>query len=106
MIKTVDVDEFEKLIKSWEYEVIDIRTQQELDYFWVIPWMTKHLDIYTKIDQILSLPKNKKYLIYCYHWNRSWTLLQYMNMEWFEEVIDLAGWTENWLWEWKKMVKF
>jgi len=51
MIKTVSVDEFEKLIKTWEYEVIDIRTQQELDYFWVIPWITKHLDVYTKIDE-------------------------------------------------------
>ena len=104
MIKTASVDEFEKLIKSWDYEVIDIRTQQELDYFWVIPWMTKHLDVYIQIDEILSLPKNKKYLIYCYHGNRSWMLLQYMSMEWFENVIDLEWWTENRVNSWRKLI--
>ena len=106
MIKTVLPEEFDKLINTWEYEVIDIRTPQELEIFWIIPWMAKHLDVYTQIDEILALPKDKKYLIYCYHGNRTRALLQYMEMNWFKEVIDLAGGTENRVNSWFKLVSY
>ena len=107
MIQTVSVNEFKKLIDTKNYdEIIDIRTLEELEYFGVIPWFTKHLDVYTKLDEILLLDKNKKYLIYCYHWNRSWMLLQYMQMEGFENVVDLMWWTDARVSYWFNLISY
>lgn len=107
MIKSVYPEEFNKLIEYGEYDyIIDIRTQQELDYFWIISGITKHLDVYTEIDKILALDKNKKYLIYCYHWNRSWMLLQYMEQSWFKNVVDLYWWIDARMQNWFKLVPY
>lgn len=105
MIGTVTPKEFKKLVESWEYIVIDIRTPEELEHFWIIPGMNLHLDFYTQIDDILSLDKSKKYLIYCYHGNRTGVLLEYMKMHGFENVIDLGWWTQAWVDEWFQLVK-
>ena len=94
--KAVFPKEFKELIDTWEYTVIDIRTPQELEYFWHIPWMDYHYDMYEPQDvqKILELPKDKKYLIYCYHGNRTAMMREYMIQNWFNYVIDLAGGTD------------
>ncbi len=105
--KTVPAEEFKKLIKTWKYNVIDIRTPEELEYFWIISWMNKHLDYYNTGDmqKLFSLDKNKKYLIYCFHGNRSEHLRNLMTANWFKYVIDLKGGIEWWQQAGFKLVK-
>jgi len=106
--KTVSPTEFKKLIETWKYTVIDIRTKDELRFFWFIPWMDYNLDFYNQDDmkKLFSMDKNKKYLIYCYHGNRSWYLKNEMvKKAWFKYVIDLSWWTENRLKQWFKLIK-
>ena len=94
--KAVSPEEFKKLINTWKYTVIDIRTPQELDYFGYIFWMNYHYDMYNTgdVQKILELPKDEKYLIYCYHGNRTAMMREYMIQNWFKYVIDLAGGTD------------
>ena len=91
--KTVPAEEFKKLIENWKYDVIDIRTPEELEYFGIISWMNENLDYYNTgdIQKLFSLDKNKKYLIYCFHGNRSEHLRNVMTANWFKYVIDLEG---------------
>lgn len=106
MISRALPDDFKKLIDTKEYKVIDIRTPQELEYFWVIPWMDMHFDFYTQLDEILNLDKNQKYLIYCYHGNRTWILLQYMKEQGFKNVIDLIWGTEARVNAWFNLIPY
>ncbi len=106
--KTVGPFEFKKLIETWNYTVIDIRTKDELRFFGFIPGMDYNLDFYNQSDmkELFSMDKNKKYLIYCYHGNRSWYLKQEMvNKAWFKYVIDLSWGTENRLKQGFKLIK-
>jgi len=104
--KAVLPSEFMKLINTWKYTVIDIRTDQELSQFWYIFWMNYHYDMYKTEDvkKILSLPKDKKYLIYCYHGNRTVTMRDYMIKNWFTHVIDLSGGTDLRTKQWYELV--
>ena len=106
--KAVHPDEFKKLINTWKYTVLDIRTRWELEHFGYIFWMNYNYDIYKTwdIQKILELPKDKKYLIYCYHGNRTAMMREYMIQNWFKYVIDLAGGTNLWTQEWNELVPF
>jgi len=106
--KAVNTEEFEKLIKTWKYTLIDIRTPEELQYFGYISGMNLHLDYYNTGDmqKLFNLDKNKKYLMYCYHGNRSWVLRNEMKRQWFNYVIDLKGWIDAWMKDWKKLEKY
>jgi len=105
--KAILPKEFIKLINTWKYTVIDIRTDQELDYFWYIFWMNYHYDMYKTWDvqKILALPKDGKYLIYCYHGNRTAMMREYMIQNWFEYVIDLSGGTDLRTKQWYELVR-
>ena len=94
--KAVSPEEFKKLINTWKYTVIDIRTPQELDYFWYIFGTNYHYDMYNTgdVQKLLELSKDGKYLIYCYHGNRSTMMREYMIQNWFTHVIDLSGGTD------------
>ena len=106
--KAIPANEFEKLINTWEYILIDIRTPQELEHFWTIKWVDYTLDFYNENDmkKLLQMDKNKKYLIYCYHWNRTRVLRNFMIENWFKHVIDLEWGTDAWLQNGKELVDF
>jgi rhodanese-related sulfurtransferase len=87
--------------------LIDIRTPEEKKYYWYIRNTDLFLDIYSNhmIDQLLCLDKDKKYLIYCWHGNRTEFLLDYMKNNWFSNVSDLVWWIEYWEYCGFKLIK-
>lgn len=101
-IWTIGSDEFSK--KIWEIDtiLIDIRTYQEKIEYWYIDKTDLFMDMYWPAfwDDILELDKSKKYLIYCWHANRSAFLLKFMDGNWFESVFELGGWIDLWEKEW------
>lgn len=90
--------DFKKALEGWEYILIDVRTPEELVMFWKISDNQKLIIYWTNnfVNEILALDKNKKYLIYCWHWNRSNTVVNFMKSEGFSEVYDLEGGIEAW----------
>lgn len=97
-------EEFQKELNSWEYKVIDLRTDWELKETWIIIWATQ-LDYYwpTFYDEIKLLDKNEKYLIYCAHWNRSKKVEAIMEKEWFN-FKELNMWIVEWIDLWFETV--
>lgn len=91
-------DFLQKSSEKW-VEVFDIRTMQEVQMFGQMPNTTIHHDIYlpTFINFVNKLDKNKTYLIYCYHANRTKVLLDYMMKNWFMEVYELDWWIDVYL---------
>lgn len=94
----LDVKEFKEKLESKEYTLLDIRTSQEQIFYGVISEKQIHIDIYTPDahEEIKKLPREGKYLIYCWHGNRSQHVLQVMQELWFKEVYDLIGGIEEW----------
>jgi len=104
-VYSINVKDFKEKLND-DYILIDIRTSWEISE-WFISWLDLKIDYYSPDikEQINGLDKNKKYLIYCRTWSRSWSLLYYMKEVWFKEAYDLEGgifaWSRAW-WEIKK----
>ncbi|NDK09687.1 rhodanese-like domain-containing protein [Candidatus Gracilibacteria bacterium] len=101
-IKRLESSDFKEVIKQEGVTLIDVRTKQEQDIFGVISENQTHIDIYKPeaLDQIKKLPKEGRYLIYCYHGNRSQQIGNMMLELGFSDVSDLIGGID----EWKKLV--
>ena len=56
--------------------------------------------------EISKLDKNKKYLVYCWHWNRSRWAVQYMKKQGFTDVVDLKWWIDEWVIQWENIIKW
>jgi len=106
-IWTISPEYFEKKILEKDTILIDIRTPQEKIDHWYINNTDLFMDMYwpTFWDDILELDKSKKYLIYCWHANRSAFLLKFMGGNWFESVYDLWWWIDLWEREWFEVKK-
>ncbi len=106
-LKTVWVKEFKQEIAKKDWILIDLRTPEELTWF-VINNPDLNLDYYSKNfkEKLNSLDKNKKYLIYCRSWHRSWETLKLMKKFWFKNVINLKGWIISWANAWEKLSKY
>ncbi|MDD2871828.1 MAG: rhodanese-like domain-containing protein [Candidatus Gracilibacteria bacterium] len=87
--------------------LIDIRTPEEKKIYGYIKGTDLFFDIYSKkfVPQLLTLDRNKKYLIYCWHGNRTQYLLEYMSMNGFTDVSDLVGGIEYWEYCGFKLIK-
>ena len=105
--KRVSINEFKVELLDNNSELIDIRSIWELKDTWIIEW-AKNIDYYNINfkNNLNKLDKNKKYLIYCRSWNRSWYTLSIMKDLGFINVIELNWWIINWLDWWEKLVKF
>jgi len=104
IIWTLDFNDFKNKINN-DYILIDLRTKSEV-VTWFIEWTDLFIDYYSpnfKFD-LISLDKNKKYLIYCAHWRRSSDTLNYMKKMNFKEVYDLRWWIVNWVNNWWNLV--
>ena len=101
------VNEFYMELLKEDSIIIDFRTTEELAITWIINW-ARQIDFYAsdRDSQIDNLDHNKKYLIYCRTWNRSWEALKIMKEKWFTNVIDLAWWIERWILLWKDVVAY
>lgn len=104
VMQSLSVKDFKDKINQ-NYTLIDIRTQQEINN-WIIPWTDLFLDFYSKdfISELNKLYKNKKYLIYCAHANRTKYAMSLMNKIWINEVFDLEWWIVNWIDSWEKLI--
>lgn len=105
---SIDSSEFKKEIESWNSILIDIRTPQEWEKYWIIPNTEKYIIFWSLSfeSEILKLDKNKEYLIYCFHWNRSDTVKKYMKNLWFIYVKDLDWGINSWYKSWEKIDKY
>lgn len=98
MFKTLSKEEFKKELEDKNIVLIDVRTDRERERFWSISEKQLNMDIYNPkvAEDILALDKGKKYLIYCWHGNRSLTVMNFMQQNWFKWVCELDGGIENW----------
>ena len=98
---------FDEKIKEKDTILIDIRTPEEKVYYWYIEETDSYIDMYSKgfQEEIDRLDKSKKYLIYCFHWNRTQVLLWYMKANDFKYVYDLIWWIELWENHWFELKK-
>ena len=89
---------FKKKLESGKYELLDVRTLHEQTIYGVISKNQLLIDIYSldAIQQIQKLPKDKKYLIYCWHWSRSQYVVSIMKEMGIREVYDLEGGIDVW----------
>lgn len=104
----IPVDEFTKEIKNPENILLDIRTPQELPMFGKIR-ENQLLINYNDLNfptEISKLDKNKKYLVYCWHWNRSRWAVEYMKKQGFTDVVDLKWWIDEWVIQWGNIIKW
>lgn len=106
IIESLSPEAFLEEINDPETIVIDIRTQEEREHFGIIEHTDLHIDMHTETFfwEILQLEREKKYLIYCWHANRTGYLLSFMAQNGFEYVKDLYWWTELWEMSWYKFV--
>ena len=103
----IDAKDFKKEIENPETILIDVRTPWELIKFWKIRENQILIDINNPsfVDNISKLDKTKKYLIYCWHGNRSVLARDYMQKEWFSYVKDLKGGIVGWEDAWENLLK-
>ncbi len=90
--------EFKNLLDTGEYFLLDIRTEGEVKMYGEIPWTKARYDMYQPDfpERILKLPKEVKYLIYCWHGNRSQVARDWMKEQGFNWVCDLEGGIDKW----------
>ena len=99
IIQSVSAQEFKQEMENEDVIVFDVRAPEEHIHFWVLPKVDLYMNMYEDnfFDELGKLDKSKKYLIYCWHANRTGFLLNYMRNTGFEYVKDLAGWTDGWI---------
>lgn len=95
-IKRIDKKEFKEAIASQEFIVLDVRTEEEFEAGHIEG--AKLLDFTSDSfeEGLSSIPKSKKYLIYCQSGNRSSKALQKMKEVGFEYVLELEGGYSHW----------
>lgn len=101
----VSADEFENLIGSGEYVLLDIRTVEE--YFDFRLENAYQLDYYLSDfkDKLNSYDKTKKYLIYCRTSSRTSDAIKTMNELGFNHVVGLEGGIVDWINQGKSVVR-
>lgn len=94
----IDKQEFKKELEDTNSILLDVRTPEEIPLYWKIRNNQILIDINNTnfVSEISKLDKTKKYLIYCWHWNRSQTARDYMEKQGFFYVKDLKGGINVW----------
>ena len=101
------VSDFKKEMENEEIILLDVRTPWELIEYWKLRNNQILIDINKEsfISEISKLDKTKKYLIYCWHGNRSVVARDYMKWQGFSYVKDLKWWIELWVIEGESVIK-
>ena len=96
-VKNVDAETFQKLLAGGKGELIDLRTDDEIDRKGMIPG-AKQIDFLAKDseEQIKKLDKNKTYLIYCAGGGRSAQCAELMEANGFKSVVNLSKGYDDW----------
>ena len=94
---------FEKLMKKKNTYVLDVRTPEEYKSGFIGNAINYNvMDSVAFVNTILSLDKNKKYLLYCKSGRRSGKALVMMKNMGFKKVHHLNGGVTEWKGELKK----
>ena len=94
---------FEKLMKKKNTYVLDVRTPEEYKSGFIGNAVNYNvMDSVAFVKAILSLDKNKKYLLYCKSGRRSGKALVMMKNMGFRKVHHLNGGVSEWKGELKK----
>lgn len=103
----IQVDAFSEKISTWEYILIDLRTNQEQEQYGVIEGTQKYIDVYLSnaSQELLDLDTSKKYLLYCWHGVRSAQVIDFLKQNKFDEVYDLMWGTDIWEKSGNKLIK-
>jgi len=107
VFKRLVLNDFKKELQKEDYILIDLRTTEELNETWIIPW-AKQIDFYSpnfKSD-LNSLDLSNEYLIYCRSGNRSSQALSIMKELGFKKVLELEWGINNWISSWEAITKF
>ena len=101
------VSDFKKEMENEEIILLDVRTPWELIEYWKLRNNQILIDINKEsfISEISKLDKTKKYLIYCWHGNRSVVARDYMKWQWFSYVKDLKWWIDLWVIEGESVLR-
>lgn len=94
----IPAKEFKEELETGKYTLIDCRTAEEQKTYGVISedQMFININDATASDQIQKLDKEKSYLVYCWHGNRSKMLRGFMDSVGFTNVMDLEGGIDAW----------
>ncbi len=107
--EVVSAEKIQEIINDKKYIIIDIRDIYELKILWTIADRNDLLNIVFNSENFLSelynLDKNKKYIIYCNSWQRTQVAFEIMKKLWFNYVLDLEWWIQNWKFN-KKYITF
>jgi len=97
VVKVVDVEGFEKAMKSENILIVDVRTDGEVAQG-VIPGAVQidFMDNEEFEKGIANLDKNKEVLVYCKVGGRSAKAAAYMEEKGFKSVYDLKGGYDAW----------
>lgn len=89
---------FKELLDTWKYFLLDLRTDGEVRTYGEIAGTKARYDVYQPsfVERMSVLPKEEKYLIYCWHGNRSQVVRDWMQQEGFQWVCDLEGGIDKW----------
>jgi len=104
---SLSVVDFKNELENTEAVLLDVRTQPELDRFGIISENQIHIDIYQSwaAEEIQKLDVSKKYLIYCYHGNRTKQVQDFMKQAWFSYVKDLDWGIDAWIQSWEETIR-
>ena len=100
---SVEQQKFEKLMKKKNTYVVDVRTPEEYKSGFIANAVNYNvMDSVAFINNISSLDKNKKYLLYCKSGRRSGKALVMMKDMGFRKVHHLKGGVTEWKGELKR----
>lgn len=96
--RAIEKEEFKNLLNSKDHILIDVRTPEELVIYWKIRENQNLITFWDPdfVDKINKLDKDKKYLLYCWHGNRSKAIMDYMKAIWFKYVKELKWGIDDW----------
>lgn len=98
MFKQLLKSEFSKLLESPEYTLIDLRADSEREKYGQIRDEQLHIE-YSMLffkSKLSDLDITKKYLLYCWHGQRSKVSRDIMQEMWFQWVCDLEWGIDEW----------
>lgn len=99
----LSVKDFAEKVKSGEYIVVDLRTDEERKEQGYIKWTSKFCDVRNDniLQKLVNQDRDDKYLIYCFAGNRSAAVYNIMTDYWFKNVEQLEwgfnAWRNSWM---------
>ena len=94
--KNISAEEFDKLSKEANTEIIDVRSPEEKVEGFIEGAKVINIMGPTFEEDIKSLDKDKTYLVYCRSGNRSSTACGFMASNGFEKLYNLDGGIQAW----------